>query len=254
MSSASGNGASGTRWAVRGENLRFAYRGKPPVIDGVSVAVPAGAFWTVFGPSGAGKTTLLKLLAGLLPVAQGRVEVLGADVTGGVPRELRLKVGYIPQQLGLVRGLTALENVLLGSLGRNGGLRALLGHFAKAERDRARELLALVGIEAKAGERAFRLSGGERQRVAIARTLLQEPRVIFADEFVSDLDLPRATQVLETMRRLAEERGITFLINLHELETAQLVADHALILNRGAIVHQGPAGELSPALLHAALA
>jgi phosphonate transport system ATP-binding protein len=254
MSGTNGRGANGGRWAVRGENLRFAYRGKPPVIDGVSLRVPYGAFWTVFGPSGAGKTTLLKLLAGLLPAQQGRVEVLGADVTGGVPRALRLKLGYIPQQLGLVRGLTALENVLLGSLGRNGSFASLLGHFSKEESERARELLAVVGIGEKAGERAFRLSGGERQRVAIARTLIQDPQVIFADEFVSDLDLPRATQVLETMRRLASERGITFLINLHELETAQLVADQALILRRGAIVHQGPAQELTSALLHEALA
>lgn len=239
-----------TPLAVRAEGLWFAYPRAESVLRGISLEVPERAFWTVFGPSGAGKTTLLKVLAGLLEPQQGTVELLGHAVGQPFPRWLRPQVGYIPQQLGLVRGLTALENVLLGSLGRNGGAGALLGFFPKPEVACAREYMALLGIEAKANEKAFRLSGGERQRVAIARTLLQGPRVIFADEFVSDLDLARAAQVLTTTRELARREGVTFLMNLHEVETMQECADQALVLKDGVIVHRGAAQGMTSRLLH----
>jgi phosphonate transport system ATP-binding protein len=236
---------------IRAENLWFSYPSRPPVLRGVSLEVPEGAFWTVFGPSGAGKTTLMKCLAGLLTPKHGQIQLLGHSVNGnGLPGWLRLQIGYIPQQLGLVRGLTALENVLLGSLGRNGGFRSYLGAFPSDEVERAREYLALLGIGQKADEKAYRLSGGERQRVAIARTLLQGPRIIFADEFVSDLDLPRATQILTTMRELGRRQRLTFVMNLHEVEVTHHVADQALVLKDGTIVHQGPADQLTtPRLL-----
>lgn len=237
-------------FAVKAEGLSFRYARNRDVLRDVSLEVPAGALWTIFGPSGAGKTTLMKVLAGLLPVQQGRVRLLGHAVNGELPGWLRQKVGYIPQQLGLVRSLSALENVLLGSLGRNGGLRPLLGLFPKSDAERARAYLALLGIEHKAGERTFRLSGGERQRVAIARTLLQGPRIIFADEFISDLDLPRAMHTLNVMRELGRREGLTFVINLHEVEVMREMADQAVILRDGRIAHRGPARDLSSALLH----
>ncbi|MCL6481476.1 MAG: ATP-binding cassette domain-containing protein [Firmicutes bacterium] len=235
---------------VRCKDLWFSYPGRSAVLHGISLQVPEGAFWAIFGPSGAGKTTLMKCLAGLLKPQRGRIELLGHAVNGnGLPGWLRLKVGYIPQQLGLVRGLTALENVLLGSLGRNGGWGNLLGAFPKEEVERAREYLALLGIGQKAREKAYRLSGGERQRVAIARTLLQGPRIIFADEFVSDLDLPRAVQILTTLRELGQRQRLTFVMNLHEVEVTHQVADQALVLKDGNLVYQGPARELSTAEL-----
>ena len=242
---------------VRAENLWHAYPGKPPVLHGVSLEVPEGGFWAIYGPSGAGKTTLLKLLAGLLGLQRGQVELLGHTLVPGngrVPQGLRRQVGYIPQQLGLVRSLTALENVQLGALGRNGHWGALLGLFAKEEVARARECLALLGMEHKAGEKVFRLSGGERQRVAIARTLLQGPRIIFADEFVSDLDLPRAVQVLETMRDLGRRQGLSFVVNLHDAEGMQECADEILVLKGGKIAHRGPARTLTAAFLREILA
>lgn len=243
----------GSSFAVRTENLWFAYPRTGPVLKGITLAIPAGSIWTVFGPSGAGKTTLVKILAGLLRAEKGTVELLGQPLVNGMPPDLRRQVGYIPQQLGLVRGLTALENVLLGSLGRQEGVRPLLGLFPSEDVECAREYLALLGVEQKAGEKVMRLSGGERQRVAIARTLLQGPRVIFADEFVSDLDLPRATRTLALMAELGRRQGLTFLINLHEVEMLQEFADYALILKDGAIVHQGPAATLTREVLRAAL-
>jgi phosphonate transport system ATP-binding protein len=238
--------------AVRAHDLWFSY-GVPPgtgwVLRGISLEIPRGSFWVILGPSGAGKTTLVKILAGLLPPHRGDVEVLGHRLDHGrIPPQLRQRIGYIPQQLGLVRGLTALENVLLGSLGRNKGVLPALGLFPRSEVERAMEYLELLGIAHKAHEKVFRLSGGERQRVAIARTLLQGPEVIFADEFVSDLDLLRAAQIIETMRDFVRRDGITFLLNLHEIQLVQEFADQVLVLKEGVIVHRGEARSLTMSL------
>ena len=215
------------------------------MLKGVNLKVPQGAFMALLGSSGTGKTTLLKLLAGLLWPSQGRVEVLGHRLDGAVPRTLRAQIGYIPQQLGLVRNMTALENVLLGSLARRRGPLTLMGLFPREETDRAHACLASLGLAEKARERVQSLSGGQRQRVAIARTLLQRPNLVLADEFVSDLDLPLAAELLETVREVARREGITFLMAMHELPLVQRFSDEAAVLNKGSIVHQGPAQDLT---------
>ncbi len=230
--------------AVDVRDLWAAYRPGEWVLKGLSLQVPKGEVWVVMGASGAGKTTLLKVLAGLLPFQRGTVEVMGFRLQGEPPRAFRQVVGYIPQQLGLVRGLTALENVLLGSLARHGGLGPTVGLFPRREVARARDYLAMLGLADKAGARVFNLSGGERQRVAIARTLMQDPQLILADEFVSDLDLPRAARILETLRELVRERGLTLVMNLHEIQLVQELADHVVVLKDGEVAHRGPARSL----------
>ncbi|MBI2305415.1 MAG: ATP-binding cassette domain-containing protein [Chloroflexi bacterium] len=240
-------------WVVQAEGVWFAYREENWVLRGISLEVPPGAFFTVMGPSGAGKTTLLKVLAGLLRPQRGRVELLGFPTDKGIPAEVRRQVGYIPQQLGLVRSLTALENVLMGCLGRQRGPGTLMGLFPKEEVERAQECLSLLGIAHKAGERVYRLSGGERQRVAIARTLLQNPPIIFADEFVSDLDFLRAAEIITAMRDIAHQKGISFVFNMHELPLVQEFGDYILLFKDGNILHQGTAKELTWPLVQEAL-
>ncbi len=231
----------------RASDVWYAYRGDQWILKGVTLDVPAEGFLTILGPSGSGKTTLLKILAGLIQPQRGIVELLGHTLNDKIAAhvEFRQKVGYIPQQLGLVRGMTALENVLLGAVGRMPGVLPLLGVFPKYEVERARGHLNLLGIEHKANEKVYRLSGGERQRVAIARTLLQNPRIMFADEFVSDLDLPRAAQVLAAMRELSQREKIAFVINLHEISLVQEIGDQVVILKQGRIVERGDAHALT---------
>ncbi len=234
----------------RAEEIWFAYRQNQWVLKGISLRVPSDGFLTILGPSGSGKTTLVKVMAGLLKPQRGAVELLGHALDGSRARpDFRQEIGYIPQQLGLVRGMTALENALLGSIGRIPGPLPLLGIFPKDQIAQALEYLDFLGIADKASERVFRLSGGERQRVAIARTLLQKPRIIFADEFVSDLDLPRAAQVLEAMRALCRREGVAFVINLHEIPLVQEIGDQTVILKAGRIVHRGQAKDLSLGLM-----
>jgi energy-coupling factor transporter ATP-binding protein EcfA2 len=135
-----------------------------------------------------------------------------------------------------VRNLTALENVLMGSLGRLFDAKTLFGLFPRAESERAREALDMMGIAHKAAEPVFCLSGGERQRVAIARTLLQHPRVVLADEFASDLDLALASEILARIRRAAEQENITFIMSMHRIGLARQFGDDVLALSNGAIV------------------
>ena len=234
----------------KAEEVWFAYRQNQWVLKGISLQVPSDGFLTILGPSGSGKTTLVKVMAGLLKPQKGIVELLGRALDGSRARpDFRQEIGYIPQQLGLVRGMTALENALLGAIGRIPGPLPLLGIFPKDQVAQALEYLDVLGIADKAKEKVFRLSGGERQRVAIARTLLQKPRIIFADEFVSDLDLPRAAQVLEAMRSLCRREGVAFIINLHEIALVQEIGDQAVILKAGRIVHRGEAKDLSLELM-----
>jgi phosphonate transport system ATP-binding protein len=189
----------------------------------------------LMGPSGTGKTTLLKLLAGILTPTRGHVEVLDRTITNHSQRALSSLIGYIPQQLGLVRNLTTLENVLMGSLGRCGNGGVLLGLFPKTEIEKARAAIDLMGIAHKTNEKVFRLSGGERQRVAIARTLLQHPRVVVADEFVSDLDMALALEILSRIRRAAVQEQITFVMSMHRQGLVREFAENVVTLREGQI-------------------
>jgi phosphonate transport system ATP-binding protein len=223
------------------------------VLKDLSLDVAQGAFLTILGPTGSGKTTLLKLLAGFLRAQRGTVELLGESTSGGVPLRLRQRVGYIPQQLGLVRGTTAMENVLTGTLGRRRGLGPFLGFFPREELEAAYEWLERLGIADKARERVFRLSGGERQRVAIARTLVQRPDIVLADELVSDLDLPRALEILYLLRDIGAGQGITFVLNMHELPLVQALGSAGVLLRDGRVVGEGKGRELTWAGLQEAL-
>ena len=214
--------------AVQADRVWFAYRNRDWVLRDVSLSVPAGKHTVIMGPSGTGKTTLLRVLGAILKPADGRVSVFGETVHELDPRRLSALVGYVPQQLGLVRNVSALVNVLMGSLGRIGDAKAMLALFPREELDRAEAALDMMGIAYKRSEPVFRLSGGERQRVAIARTLLQHPRIVIADEF--------ASEILTRIRRAAEKENITFIMSMHRIGLARQFGDNVLALKHGEMV------------------
>jgi phosphonate transport system ATP-binding protein len=213
----------------------FSYRNHDSVLKDVSLAVPAGKHTVIMGPSGTGKTTLLRVLAGILKPNAGRVSVFGQPTHELNRRQLSTLIGYIPQQLGLVRNLSALDNVLMGSLGRIGDVQSLFGLYPREDIDKGRAALDLMGIAHKSSEPVFRMSGGERQRVAIARTLVQHPRVVIADEFASDLDLALASEILTRIKRAAEQTGITLIMSMHRIGLARQFGDEVVALDNGAI-------------------
>src|SRR5574341_1563735 len=194
--------------AISVAHVTFSYDGQPPILRDVTLDVPSGARVILTGPSGSGKTTLLRLIHGLVRPSAGTVRVFGVDPMRVTPGT----VGYIPQQLGLIRNRRALDNVLIGSLSRIPSWESLLGFFPADEVAQAEQLLRDIGLGAKMQEKVYRLSGGERQRVAIARTLLQRPRLILADEFVSDLDRETAADIVARMDALTAHAGVTLLM------------------------------------------
>lgn len=242
---------SGVMVSLRGVNKTYAGGGKTVALRDVSIDVREGEFLVILGPSGAGKSTLMRCVNRLVTPTSGKVYVNGREVTSNkrALRELRRQVGMVFQQFNLVKRLSVLMNVLTGRLAYHTIWRSLFYSFSLEDKRIAIECLARVNMERKALQRADTLSGGEQQRVAIARALAQAPKVILADEPVASLDPKIARQVLNYLKQVAKELGITVLCNLHQVEYAREYAERVVGLSRGAVVFDGPAGKLNDDIL-----
>jgi phosphonate transport system ATP-binding protein len=248
---------------IRG--LHHSYNGSAPVLRGITFQVQQGEFVGIIGLSGAGKSTLLRCINRLVEAGSGEIKIpreLLGDRSGGAAidvlqlasadlRRLRRKIGMIFQQFNLAKRLTVIENVLCGGLGYQPVLRSTLRIFTQAERRQALINLKRVGLLDHAYKRADELSGGEQQRVAIARTLMQRPAIILADEPVASLDPKLSRLVLDILKRVCREDGITALVSLHTLELTREYADRVVGLRDGEIVFDGPSGGLSDAAVEA---
>ncbi|MGF1668135.1 MAG: phosphonate ABC transporter ATP-binding protein [Acidimicrobiia bacterium] len=213
--------------------------GKVVALDAVDLTVNAGELLVVIGLSGSGKSTLLRHINRLHQPTSGRVEVLGQDVGSANRkqlRELRRRVGFVFQQFNIVGRLTCMENVLSGALGRIRGPRYGVASYSKALRVEAYEYLEKVGIAEKAFQRTDTLSGGQQQRVAIARTLMQRPEIVLADEPVASLDPEISGQVMELLFRVTSEQGLTVITSLHQVELALGWAQRMVGLRDGKVV------------------
>src|SRR3954452_4836283 len=196
----------------------------------VSIDVAPGEFLAVMGPSGSGKSTLMHLLAGLDRPSEGEVFIAGESVTKMKDKELtmlrRQRVGFIFQAFNLIPQLTAEENIVLPlTLGRqkaNGNLEALLDQ---------------VGLTDRRTHKPTELSGGQQQRVAVARALITEPAVVFADEPTGNLDSKSSDDILSLLRRAADERNQTTVMVTHDPHAASY-ADRVVYLNDGKIVRE----------------
>ena len=231
-------------------NLSKEYPGGLRALDRVSLDIAAGEFVALVGPSGAGKSSLLRCLNGIVAPTSGEVVVDGLAVTGaseaGLER-IRARVGFVFQQFNLLRRLSVLDNILVGRLAHTAWWRALLGFFPAADVARAHGALERVGLGGLAERRVDTLSGGQQQRVAIARALVQEPRVMLADEPMASLDPALSHTVMELLRRINEEDGITVVTSLHVLELARLYGRRIIGLRDGRVVHDGAGESLSAA-------
>ena len=219
-------------------------------LDNVSLEVPKGQLLSLIGLSGSGKSTLMRHLNGLHKPTSGSVKVLGTEVSSASNRELRAvrrNVGFVFQQFGLVGRTTCLENVLSGALGRLGGPRYGVWSYPKQLRREAFDHLDRVGLAPQAYQRADTLSGGQMQRVAIARTIMQQPEILLADEPVASLDPESSAQVLELMLQVATEEKMTIIVTLHQVELAMGWAHRIVGLRDGRVVLDRDATGLSQA-------
>jgi len=210
--------------------------------------VGSGELVGLVGPSGAGKSTLLRALNGFVVPSRGRVLVAGRDVSqlrAKALRRHRAAVGMVYQQFHLVGRASALTNAVAGSVSRQGALATCLGRVSRVERERASAALARVGLLDRWDQRTSTLSGGQQQRVAIARTLVQDPRVVLADEPVASLDPGSSARVLDLLRSLAHDDGRTVVASLHQVEYARQFCDRVIALDHGAVVIDSPPRAIS---------
>ena len=216
--------------AVIVDRLTAGYAPRKPILRDISLTVPAGECWAIIGPSGGGKTTLLRAVLGLVRPQSGSVTLPGMQAHATMRSGT---IGYIPQQLGLVRNLTVRQNVLLGGVGKMSWTRTIAGMFSGDDVDRAEDALTSVGLAGRGKERVTALSGGERRRVAIARTLVQRPRILLADEFLAEVDRVTAESILDLLARVRADTGMTVLCVEHNLEAACRIAHRLVVLAGG---------------------
>ena len=208
--------AKGSAVSVCGLTRRYCVSSGPELValDRVDLNIPAGQVVAVCGTSGSGKSTLLHLIGAMDPPDSGSVAVDGAEVTTMSRRDLvayRRRVGFVFQRFHLIAALTALDNVLAP---------VMPYRTAFDKRDRARELLAAVGLGDRTDALPSQLSGGQQQRVAIARALVNGPSLLLADEPTGNLDSATGTEIVDLLLRLRTESGLTILIATHDRELA----------------------------------
>jgi phosphonate transport system ATP-binding protein len=227
--------------------------GPVTAVDGVSLAVPSGQMVGIIGRSGAGKSTLLRMINRLTEPSEGAILFAGRDVTalrGKALRDWRTDCAMIFQQFNLVQRLDVLTNVLVGRLnhrpGALGTLSSLFKQFTVAERAMA---LAAFDLADQALQRADTLSGGQQQRVAIARAMLQEPKLLLADEPIASLDPRNSKVVMDALRLVNRQDGLTVLCNLHHLDTAREYCDRIVAMQAGRVVFDGTPAELTASRL-----
>ena len=229
----------------------------PPAVvavDHVDLSIAPGEFVVILGRSGSGKTTFLRAINRLVEPTAGVVRVAGRAVTGAdatALRAARRQIGMVFQQFNLVRRASVLDNVLAGRLGYVPSLPSLLGRFPDADRALAHQCLAQVGLDHLAARRADTLSGGEQQRVAIARALSQSPSVILADEPTASLDPALTTDIMDALRTINAERGLTLVVSQHQLETALAYATRIVGFRAGRVTFDGPPAAVTPAVVTA---
>jgi len=215
-------------------------------VNDISIEVPTGQMLGIIGRSGAGKSTMLRSINRLHDITEGSISFNDGQSTikvdslkGKALLKWRAQCAMIFQQFNLVPRLNVITNVLMGRLNYNGTISSLFNRFTDAERVMAVRALDQLGVASQCLQRADTLSGGQQQRVAIARALAQEPKIVLADEPISSLDPRNAQIVMESLRTINKDYGITVIANLHTLDTAKAYCDRIIGMSQGLIVFDG---------------
>jgi len=226
---------------LRVQHVTKVYPNGTQALKDVSFEVQDGEFLVIIGLSGSGKSTLLRCINRLIEPTSGKILWDDTDITAASPAELlriRRSIGMVFQQFNLVRRSSVLTNVMNGRLGYANPWLSLLGIWSPADKERAVKALERVGIADKAMSRADALSGGQQQRVGIARALMQEPRIILADEPVASLDPVLSHSILQYLEQLNKE-GMTVICSLHFLDLVHRYATRVIALKDGTNVFEG---------------
>ncbi|PZD94589.1 phosphonate ABC transporter ATP-binding protein [Paenibacillus sambharensis] len=215
---------------------------KQPALQDINLKVKEGEFVAVLGRSGAGKSTLIRCINRLVEPDSGSIVWKGRRITGmnaSELRSLRREIGFVFQHFNLLPRLPVLTNVIAGRFGMMPRWRSLTGLFTEGDRKLALASLEEVGLASLAAKRVEALSGGQRQRVAIARVLMQQPSLLLGDEPISSLDPVTSERIMRYIGGLHRERGMTVLLNLHDVISAKAFATRIIGLSGGRIVFDG---------------
>ena len=221
-------------------------------LNQVDLEIPDAQVLALIGPSGAGKSTLIRCVNRLVEPTSGTATLNDINLTKLSSRALRKsrrKMGMIFQEYALVERLTVMENVLSGRLGYVGFWRSYFRKFPKDDIKEAFRLLDRVGLLEMADKRADELSGGQRQRVGICRALIQDPDLLLVDEPTASLDPKTSRQIMRLINELCSERGLTAIINIHDVLLAQMFAQRIVGLANGEVVYDGKPEGLTPEVL-----
>ena len=221
-------------------------------LKGVTLEIPKGQVLALIGPSGAGKSTLIRCVNRLVQPTSGSVVLKGTELTklsSSALRKARRRMGMIFQEYALVERLTVMENVLSGRLGYVGFWRSYFRKFPSADIEEAYRLLARVGLKHMADKSADELSGRQRQRVGICRALIQNPDLLLVDEPTASLDPKTSRQIMRLIQELCSERGLTAIINIHDVFLAQMFSQRVVGLELGSVVYDGKPEGLTPEVL-----
>lgn len=242
--------------AIEVQGLSKSFHPGALALDNVSLRVQDGEMVALLGASGSGKSTLLRHLAGFVAgdAGLGSVTVNGQLIqrNGRLSRNVRAaraSIGFVFQQFNLAGRLPVITNVLTGLLPRVPMWRSLIRVFLRAEVRQGLDALAQVGIDDYAFQRASTLSGGQQQRAAIARTLVQNARVILADEPIASLDPESSRRVMDTLAQINRTRKVAVVVSLHQVDVALRYCPRVVALRHGKVVYDGPSADLTPAML-----
>ncbi|GAA4837832.1 phosphonate ABC transporter ATP-binding protein [Paenibacillus vulneris] len=228
------------------QNVSKVYPNGTVGLKNINLTIQPGDFVVIVGLSGAGKSTLLRSMNRLHEITDGQILIDGKSITaarGAELRRMRRDIGMIFQSFNLVKRVSVLRNVLSGRVGYHSTFRTILGLFPKEDIELSLKALERVNIREKAYARADELSGGQQQRVSIARALAQEAKIILADEPVASLDPLTTRQVMDDLKRINQELGITTIVNLHFIDLAREYATRIIGLRAGEVVFDGPVSE-----------
>ena len=224
-----------TKTIVQMNGVSTSYDSKSYVLKNIKLSIERGSNYAIVGQSGSGKSTLLRLMNGMMNPSEGKIMIdyQTPNMSDKKFKKLMHKIGYIPQNLGLIKNSTVLENVLIGALPRVSEFNSFLKKFSDSEVSNAKKILKQVGLEGKAERKVYMLSGGEKRRVAIARALVQEPEIILADEIVSELDHVTAREIMDVLAEAQATMKLTAIMVHHDLQLALEYADRVAVIKEG---------------------
>lgn len=222
------------------DNITKKYPNGTVAINGISFSVESGEQVIILGHNGSGKSTLFRSITGFETLTSGSIHIFGEEINPNKKRQLRnmrKRIGMVFQYFGLITNISVFQNVLFGALGKVKFAPQTYALFASNElREKAMDCLRRVGLEQYAKHRADELSGGQKQRIAIARMLMQDPEIILADEPIASLDPKAGREIMNLLISIAEERNLTLVMILHQMEMAKEFGKRIIALKHGEIV------------------